>query len=197
MNVAGFFYDFREIQVEKVVGFLTQVVNAATARTRGAELEMTALLLRDLSVDGGLSWLDAHYTKFRDDDPFTLTEGEVDLSGNQLNKSPEWSANLGIQGTQAFGSFAEASARYEWSYKGTMYYDHFNHFDWRGRPYQLSNVYLDVSRPGGRLGVRGFVKNLTDKAYFAGQFTASQLIVGPITYYGMPRTWGVELYYRF
>ena len=197
LNAAGFVYDFEDIQVEKVVGFVTQVVNAATASIYGAELEATAVVLENLTLEGGLAWLDASFDEFRDDDPFTQLEGEIDLGGNRLTKSPEWSGNLAAQAVHTVGSLVDLSARLEWTYKGTMYFDHFNRFDWRGRPYQLWNLFLNADRAGGRYGIRSFVKNLADEEYFAGQFTASHLIGGPLTYYALPRTWGVELYYRF
>jgi iron complex outermembrane recepter protein len=197
-NAALFSYTFTDIQVEKVVGFATEVENAAEANIRGGELSLQYVPFDFLSIDAALGYLDATYGEFFDDDPYTIAdERELDLSGNRLNKAPEWSGSIGLTLSHLFSSGSEASLRGEWSYTGSMFYDQFNHDFARAPSYEVWNAYLTYDVPQHGLTLRGFGKNLTDELYIAGQFTASALVGSPYAYYSMPRTVGVEIEYRF
>ena len=198
INAAAFNYKFDDIQVEKVVGFGTEVVNAASATLRGGELEIKYLPFTFLTLDGGIAYLDATYGSFFDDDPYSMAdETEQDLSGNRLNKSPKWSGNLGATTTRELDSGSELSARLAWSYTGSMFYDQFNHDFAKARSYQVWNLYLSWAVPQHDVTIRGFAKNLTDELYVAGQFTASAISGGPYVYYNAPRMFGLELDFRF
>jgi len=132
------------------------------------------------------------------DDPLTLADNtQIDLSGNRLTKAPEWTGNLGLQISYPITSLGVSRVRAEWIYKSSMFFDYFNHDFARDGPYRLWNVFLNLERKEARFVVPGFVKNLNDEVYIARQWTPSLLTGGPITYYSLPRTWGVELYARF
>lgn len=198
VNAAVFDYKFTDIQVEKVVGFATEVENAAEASIRGAEASVTYLPFSFLALDLGAAYLDATYGEFFDDDPYTIVdESEEDLSGNRLNKSPRWSGNVGAKVSHITRTGSEVSARVEWSYTDEMYYDQFNHDFALAEEYEVWNLFLSWDLPEHGLVFRGFGKNLTDEEYISGQFTASALVGSPYAYYGAPRTYGLEVEYRY
>ena len=198
INAAAFRYDYTDIQVEKVVGFATSVVNGPEAKIDGAELAVIAVPFAGLTLDGAVSWIDARYGTFSDDDPFTLADSaEVDLKGNRLNKAPEWSGSLGLTAEHGLGALGDISARVEWSYTGRMFYDYFNHDFAEGPAYEIWNLFINFSDPDTRWGVQVFGKNLTDEFYWAGQVTPSAIVGGPFTFFGLPRTYGVGLSFRF
>ncbi|MGH7805342.1 MAG: TonB-dependent receptor [Candidatus Binatia bacterium] len=197
VNLAGFFYDFDDIQVQRIEGLRAFIINAASAEVKGAELEAFALLYEGLSLDGNLAWLDAGYTEFFDDDPITQFEGPVDLSGNKLPKSPEWSGSVGLQYAHALLELGDATARVDWSYRDQIFFSHFNDPANGQDSFQLWNAFLEFEHSSGHGGVKAFVKNLADEDYKLGGVIASIIIGGPLGHYAAPRTWGVELYARF
>jgi len=80
LNVAGFYYDYTDLQVQQIYGTTLITANAASAHIYGAEAELTAALTRALTIDGNASWLHARYVKYigpQDLPPF----GSADFSG--------------------------------------------------------------------------------------------------------------------
>ncbi|HKY91046.1 MAG TPA: TonB-dependent receptor [Nevskiaceae bacterium] len=198
LNGAVFRYDYTDIQVEKVVGFATSVVNGPKATIEGAELAATWAAAAWLTLEGAACYLDTAYGTFSDDDPFTQADPSViDLKGNRLNKAPEWSGNAAATVHGDLGATGALSARLEWSYTGRMFYDYFNHPFAHGEAYEIWNLFLNFAPPGGRWGVQAFGKNLADEFYWAGQVTPSAVVGGPFTFYGMPRTFGVAVSFTF
>ena len=197
VNATGFFYDFDDIQVQRIEGLRAFIINAASAEVKGAELEADAQLLGGLSMDATLGWLDARYTEFFDDDPITQFEGPVDLSGNRLPKSPEWSGRIGAQLVQQVASFGAATGRVDWSYRDRIYFSHFNDRHNGQNALKLLDLFVGFEHASGRAGLKSFVKNVTDQDYRIGGVIASAVIGGPLGHYAAPRTWGVELYARF
>ena len=197
VNAAAFHYTFDDIQVQRIEGAKSFILNAAAAKIDGVELETRWVPWGDLSLDGSVSWLDARYEEFVDDDPTTLFEGPVDLSGNRLPRSPEWSANVGAEAPFPIGSLGELRPRVEWSYRDDLFFDHFNGRDNRQGAYHIWNAFLGFELENGHGGFRGFVKNFTDETYLVGGLIASTLIGGPLGHYAPPRTWGIEAIVRF
>ncbi len=203
LNVAAYYYSFRDIQVQQAAGLVSIVVNAAEAEIKGVEVEMQArpfdgiAFLDGFSLDGSATWLDAKYTDYVDDEQLTLFEGDIDLSGNRLPKAPEWSGTVGVQYDAPVASYGEATARVDWSYRGQQYFDQFNR-DFNGQAaYDLWNAFLGFEHASGYGGFRGFVKNIEDESYLQGGLITSFIIGAPSNFYAAPRTWGIEAYVRF
>lgn len=197
VNLAAFTYSFSNIQVQQIDTVITVIVNAAEADIKGIELESQLALFEWLSIDGSATFLDATYTDYQDDEALTLLEGEIDLSGNRLPKSPRFAANIGLQlFLPVFGDYL-AGARGEWSYKSLQYFTQFNNAPSSQPAYTLWNVYLTLAQPEGGFGAQAFVKNLTDEDYLSGGVVASALVGGPGGFYAPPRTWGFEVNFSF
>jgi len=197
LNATGFFYTFDNIQVQKIEGLRAFIINAAKADIKGAELEAFWLVYDGLTLDGNVAWLDAKYTKFFDDDPITQFEGPIDLSGNRLPKSPEWSTNLGLTYARDMGSYGSGSARVDWSYRDRMFFSHFNDPANGQKAYHLFDAFVKLETPSKHFGIQGFVKNIANQDYRVGGVIASVIIGGPLGHYAPPRTWGAEVFARF
>lgn len=227
LSTSAFYYDYEDIQVLQVEAFpgvsaTTAVVdNAAEAEVYGIDIELRAALTDNISADVGLSWVPtAEYKEFFsvdaldlfsiDGDPLT-TPATLDLSGNRLNRAPEYSATLGLNYESDLGSSG-------WNMKGRLElyivddiafspFDRPNSFSsFVGLPglvedaniqagYELLNAYLSFNY-GDDWTVSLYGKNLTDEYYLTGiiENPGPQHIHGD---FGRPREFGVQLVYRF
>ncbi|MGB0921462.1 MAG: TonB-dependent receptor [Alphaproteobacteria bacterium] len=95
VNVGLFRTEFEDLQVTHFTGDAFTVGNAATAISQGVEVELAyaPFLGTVVMVNGG--WLDATYDKF-DSAPCPADSDEdfCDLSGERLQRAPEWTAGL-------------------------------------------------------------------------------------------------------
>ncbi|WP_221795211.1 TonB-dependent receptor [Aquisediminimonas sediminicola] len=96
VNLAGFYNLYSDMQVTQNITFPSgansaTIVNAGKAKTKGIELEVTALPVDNLTLTGSIAYLDAKYTKY--DTRILGPSGLVAVSyaGNRLMNAPEWS----------------------------------------------------------------------------------------------------------
>ncbi len=222
---SAFYYDYEDIQVTQVQAFpdiaatTAVVANAAEAEVYGLEVELRALLTENVSVDVGVSWIPtAEYKEFVTVDALDLrsvdqnpatTPPPLDLSGNRLNRAPEFSGLIGLNFTDELGSDWTVDARLEYYFVDDLAFSPFerpNAFNAAIFPglvedagiqdgYGLLNAYLNFDY-GDNWTIRLYGKNLTDKYYFIGMIDNSgpQHIHGD---FGRPREGGVQLVYRF
>ena len=194
LNLAGFYYDYDDYQARLFIGGSALIQNAAKATVQGAEVELLWRPIDGLEVSGTASWLDGEFDKFSSDDPMTPAPTLVDLEGNKLLRSPEFSYNAGVQYTFGMGE-ASLTARYEVAYKDSYYITIFNNNYAKFPSNTLQNARLVWSN-GGNWEVQGFVENLTDEEYLEARVVTPSL--GGVTgMWAMPRTWGMQVSYRW
>ena len=173
--------------------------NADEASSIGVELEMVTLLSEGLTWSLGLGYIDAEFDKFED----AILKGNtnsnphiVDVSGQPLIKTPEWSANSALDYAFALGDY-EAFFRAEWFYRDetvgdiegvgsmvgrTVTNDPFTLPDF---PYQIDSYSVFNLRFGlsnERFRVSAWVKNALDEDYYNGtsdNFGASGIRIRP------------------
>src|SRR5690606_36511276 len=104
LNVTGFWNEYDDLQVELVrpvpsamSGQETVVANAASARTRGIELELTAQPVQALTLNVAVGYLDSGYRKFSSPifNAADVQIGEEDLTIYDLRRAPKWTAGAG------------------------------------------------------------------------------------------------------
>jgi iron complex outermembrane receptor protein len=89
-GIAGFWSDFKDLQVQTIVNALVRTSNAAAARSRGVEAEVNWTASRNFTLFSNFTYLDSVYTSG------TLSQGiTVPAKGLRLMRSPELSFNLG------------------------------------------------------------------------------------------------------
>ena len=201
LNVAAFYYDYAELQLTRVESGTNVLLNAAEAEVLGGEAELAYIPQIDtgyLQVNLNVSILESEYKSFPDGPFFTPTgvggnsKDARDLSGNELIRSPDWTASL--------------SADYSVDYKGgelgvnlTYYYN--DGFAWQPDnslyqdSYNIVNAQVRYAFGVDRkYRVTLWGKNLTDE-YYATYLTQSEL--GDLASAGDPRAFGVSFEFTF
>ena len=224
VNGSVFALDWQDLQLE-AFRFLTsgdlssnfeQTINLESAKARGFELEMEALVTENLTLTGGLGYLDSEIDC---DCTAELTGGfVVDLQGHDIPKSPKVTANLAAEYRWQLKS-AAAYARAEWIHRDGQFAD-VEALTWkqtRGRftpssggtafvpdspdgfPFRTPDYDVVNLRAGAFLSngweVVAFVENLFDEEYYTG--TQENFGLTGIRLRPHPTTFGANLTYHF
>jgi iron complex outermembrane recepter protein len=211
-NGAVFFYDFQDLQVVISRGASTDLLNAGKAEIYGFDGDLEAAITDNFSIRTGLSILDTEYTEFEvgnlcshrglDGRTYTgasiATAGqECDITGNELTRSPDMTYNIGFLYTQETDiGLISASMDYRWTD------DFFWEIDNRltEDAYGLLNGALSWKTIDETWGLTLWGKNLTDEKYTnfqVAQAGGAPSGVGDHYSPGAPRTWGVDVNFRF
>jgi Outer membrane receptor proteins, mostly Fe transport len=198
LNLAAYYADYTNIQRTVLTpGFspgsppTTATKNAASAKIKGLEAELSAAPVDNLVLAATLAYTDAHYTEF-------LSLG-VDQSNQLFQNIPKWTYSLSAAYTVplAVGDL-KAQVNWYWRSKADM-------FPAGGaiNPQRIQDSYgllsgrlaLELNDPEITIALWG--KNLTDKVYFNAAFD-NYATAGTINQYiAEPRTYGVEVSFRF
>ncbi|HKT73846.1 MAG TPA: TonB-dependent receptor [Steroidobacteraceae bacterium] len=202
LNVAAFYYDYKDLQVQSNLGNGGQILvvnNAASARIIGLDVDTTADVTQHLSVRSGISWLpQAEFTSYKGavgDPPvaiggFPAGPSVIDLSHTRLFKTPRVTLTTGAtyrtpipSGTLSFSPNLYYASR--------LYIEptHLIHIDNLRVGAEMA---YEPSGSGLRFAVWG--KNLTNEdSFVTNSLSGSQwgLIAQP------PREFGVTATYNF
>jgi iron complex outermembrane recepter protein len=162
-NGALFFNKYSDIQLvvtaTKNNQLINQLLNAAKADIYGGELEVTAIPVQGLTLNGSLGYAKSEIKTLS----ATVVANSSIREGNVLKKTPKWTWSLGAAYSLPT-SFGELTARGSYSYQSKIFHDPGN------LPQTLEGGYglLDASLalkldPGIMLSIYG--QNLTDKTY--------------------------------
>lgn len=201
------------------VGF----TNAESAKVKGAEFSAEAAVADGLRLNVSAAYLDAKYTGFRsapflfpptdlpqngglcpgltvNAPPVPAREGgncpivQRDATGNRLAQVPKWRFNAGLnyKVSTSAGDFAFDA---NMSYVGKFFWQPDNIL--HEKPYTLVNGSVTYSPPGNEnLSLRIWGKNLAGEKYHAGELAVAGS-GGNLATVGAPRTYGVEVRYKF
>lgn len=204
INAAAFLSDYQDIQVSNFIpdpnaGVVSIIDNAGEAEITGLELEVVALLTRDLRLTASYGYLDGEYTEY---EVFDANLGRtVDVKDQrEFPFLAENTANIALEYNRPLGSLGEFGARVSWSYIDDQAAFAENYESTYVEAYELVAARLSLSDipigPRSRLGVALWGKNLTDEEYFgngidfgAFGFAGNQ--------FGEPRSYGVEFTYDY
>jgi iron complex outermembrane receptor protein len=191
LNLAGFYYDYDDYQARLFIGGSARIENAVKATVQGAEAEFLIRPFGGFEIDGSVSWLDGEFDQYLSDNPMTPATTLIDLKGNQLLRSPEWSYNVGAQYTFELSEFGSLTARYELASKDDYYISIFNDDFTVVDSYTIQNFRL-IWSDGRKWQVQAFVENLSDEEYLEA-LLISPSVGGALGMWALPRTWGVQL----
>lgn len=128
-NVSAFFYEYTDMQLRTIRDLTSAVQNAGEAEIKGLEIELLARPFEALELSAAFAYTDAKFVSYTDDDPLDgLANTPLDLSGNDLARSPDYTANLSAAYTWQFawGSLT-SSVNYYWS--DELYFSAYNRKD--------------------------------------------------------------------
>ncbi|WP_374410485.1 TonB-dependent receptor [Novosphingobium colocasiae] len=108
VNAAGFIYEYRDKQVQgsiadPVWGLLPQLRNIPKSRVKGAEIDVTAVPFRGLTLTGSATYLKSEITKVSPLE-YDVVGNQGTILGSELPLTPEWSYALGGEYTFDVGS---------------------------------------------------------------------------------------------
>ncbi len=215
LNLAAFHYDYEDMQqaaifTNPVDGTRTNITfNAAESTIFGLEAEGTFLFGESGSISGSLGYLSAEYDKFEgfQDD---FTGQEVNVSGNDLPRSPDFNATISIVPAtfEALGG--------TWTPQLLFHYEAESFFDISNRTigpagagardaYTKTNFTLGYEHENGWYG-EAFVYNIEDDDVFNSSGCGSSVgsassLPNPVydcgATYEPPRTYGIRVGIRF
>lgn len=199
LNVAGFYYDYTDLQLTqtRVTGAVN--ANAAAATVYGLEVEGEARLSSVFSIIYGVSLIDAKYDSYPDatsfvTNPLTGTgiSTPIDNSGNDLQRTPDIMANIGFDYRIPVAS-GEFGLSGNWAYNDGFYFEPDNQY--RQPAYSLFNFEVRWTDLDENYTIRAWAKNAFDKHFDTLLRTASGL--RPYASPGAPRTYGVSAQFNF
>ena len=203
VNLSAFFVDYKDLQAfkydEVAPGvFSSRITNAATATSKGVELEITTVPVSGLTLGGGLGYIDARYDEFAGCGVAPgIPPTAINCSGNKLTGAPSMTGNLNatyyvpVPGVKDLDFMLYG----DWSYRGKSYFDVQNTPTNVQAGYSILNLSTGLLDANGNWSLVAFGQNLTDKNYtvlslpgFAGTQIRSL---------GNPRTFGLRMTANF
>jgi iron complex outermembrane receptor protein len=185
LNIALFYTLVNNAQVPTLVlpDALTLTINAGKLRSRGAELELAIVPLKDLEINYNVGFTNAKYTSL-----YLPNNGStVNYSGNHQIFTPKATSMLGLQYSYRIGNDVKLTANAEWRYIGKQYFDLTNQLVQNG--YHLLNSRFGILIKRIEIAVWG--TNIGNKKYvdYAYDFGAAHL--------GNPKIYGISTKVKF
>lgn len=206
LNLAGFYYDYTDLQVGKVENLSLVLENAATATIYGAEAEFNAKITPNFEINASGSWLHATFDSYVSADParvagdgHTVDGGQpaFNLAGNTLSDAPRFSFFFGGQYKieTNLGGFVP---RFEVNWKDKVFYSPFNVSYLAQSAYAKANLLLNWSSNSGKWNGSIYAKNVFNKTTIATAYISSVVVGYPVNgYLDPPREIGVRFGYKF
>ena len=196
-DASVFHYDYEDLQLAFYVNGTGVYRNAANSEIYGLDTSFSTRLTETLSLDLGVAYTHAEYTDFPESPAFrptgsgTYAAVNIDASGFQMQRAPEWSANIGLRNeTPLAGGLLALSGNY--SYTSEFPFDTAQTF--MEDAYGVLNLRAGWTAPGGRWDLAVFGTNVTDEEYrvqvLPGDFAIQQI-------WGKPAAYGVNISYRY
>ena len=186
INTAAFATVYKDKQEFVVAGQSTQVVNAESAEGVGVESEWTAIWSDHFRTDMAVGGQSLKYFDF----PFVDLVGQpVNLSGNALYKSPNFTFRFTPQLTGDFGSTMKYLVRLDYNFTSKSYNDVYNTESLARDPFHMVNARVGVSSKDEKYSIAIWGRNLIDQTYIQHVWPLrfwSRVALNP------PRTFGVE-----
>jgi iron complex outermembrane receptor protein len=117
-NITAYSYEYTDMQLRTIRDLNSVVTNAGESEIKGIELELLARPIDNLELSAALAYTNAKFVTYFDDDPLDEIPktSPLDLSGNDLARSPDSSVNLLAAYTWEFPSGSlRSSLNYYWS----------------------------------------------------------------------------------
>ena len=196
LNLSGFYYDYKNLQVDQLLIGQVQIRNAAAASITGMEVELQYRPIDEIFFQLNGTYLDAEYGTFLSADELNRAAGVQDLSGNRMRKSPRLSFNAGMGVDGSEQSWGSLFGRIDMSYRSDTYLREFNDPLDRQDAYMIVNLSAGWRSPGEHFTLRLFANNVTNEAYFESMGNLTSQGQRYITW-GEPRRLGIEAAYKF
>jgi iron complex outermembrane recepter protein len=210
LDAAAFYYDYTNLQVQVITPAtgLTTLENAASAEIYGAEVQFQGQVDQHFRLNAGVAWTHSRYVSFPNavvfvpqataaqcptnpNRPCGNAQAAADVSGREMIRTPELTANIGISYSQSFPKGRLNAALNE--YVSSQYFwDASNRL--KQPAYQILNAELGWSPAGSNWTLSVWSKNLANALY---EYYVTDSATGDDVSYAPPRQIGVKLNYKF
>ncbi|WP_374471022.1 TonB-dependent receptor [Phenylobacterium sp.] len=221
MGLTGFYADCTNLQQtvfrlnEATQVRFPRVENSTAATIKGVEFEAEATPISGLRLTGALTWLDAEFGFFCNNDPLyptaptspscvgvsrdgqPLPAGAVQLEGNTLTQAPRWQYNVSAQYTVPVSDRLNLTARADYKWQSRTYFDIYNNPQNSQGAYGLLNGSLELASRDRAWALLAWVRNATDKRYVSQGSAGSGANAAVTGSLGLPRMYGVTLSHQF
>jgi iron complex outermembrane recepter protein len=180
-NLAGFYTDYKGIQLNFQVGTSPTLQNAGNAHIYGFEAELQARPVPELTIGANIGYTHARYSFLS---PFVTG---VTLASS-LPKTPEWKFTLSPVYTINLGDHGNLLLAADYTHTSSLYNDTENTPDLRRPATDMVNASVTYKAPGDRWELSGGVTNLTNSRYLT---TGQNQQAGGVEYgtYNRPSEW--------
>ncbi len=193
-NLSAFYYDYTNLQVVQYINGVASTTNAGQATIKGIEAEFMARPTERITLTSTLAWLDARYDVYFD-------QG-TSLTGNRLPNAPRWNISLGGEYKLPIGTSGTLMLRADMALRDKVFFKPNNDVRYAGNRSTLVNGRIAWQPANERWELAAYGRNLTNERY------ASYKAVGtdptgisnpdlPLTVYGEPRQYGMQMRYFF
>lgn len=159
VNLAGFYTDYKSIQLYEQVGASPVLANLGNATIDGAELEAQALLGDGFVLHGNAGYINAYYTSL-----LPAAAGAVTLQSH-LPKTPKWKININPEYDRDMGNGQAFQAQASYTHVTSLYNDSLNTPLLRRPTLDLLDASVQYSFDNGRYSVAVGGTNITGRRY--------------------------------
>jgi iron complex outermembrane receptor protein len=216
LNVEGFYYDYKDMQVTLYEAGLSRALNASSGEIYGADIDVAwspPMALGRLALSGNLSLLHAYYGTFLNAPGFIPFPGtpippgytgcgpapttggnrqcSVDASGHPVQRAPDFTSSLAVDYGFPIGAGYQLGFNVNWYHNGGFYWNPESRT--RQSAYNIFNGQITLESPDRGWRVRVFGSNLNKEKYYS---QVSVTSFGDQGAPGAPRTIGVALDWR-
>ena len=197
--------DYQATQLEESSPgvFVQALSNIGKVRSRGAELEVQAVLVAGLHLSLSSSYNDATYISYSNAPCSAegLAAGRTvcDLTGSQVVGAPKWVVGPGVEFDHTIFDGLEGFVGADYSWRSSFFGSADNSELARVESYGLLNLRAGVNGEWGRnkWSVWAWANNATDKIYTMGGLSAATATLQYAEFPGQPRTVGATVRLEF
>ena len=200
VNLSGFYYDYKNLQLEGIEGQAIVVSNAGSARIYGLEMDGYILPFEGLRFDLSGAYLNAKFDGGELTNPLYATfpdpayPNPVQLDGLTLPKAPKWSGTGSVTYDHTLGNGAIISPSFTASYRSKQYFTAFNNPLLTEKGYWWLRASIGYKPEHGNWSLSIYGDNLTNKYAFTSAIPSSDFLNHPRQSSATPpRTFGVRL----
>lgn len=188
LNLAGFYYDYKNYQAFVQVGYI-QTVRNLPATNKGIEAEFTTRPIDGLTLQVNAAWQDSEVKNI------ILPDG-VTNETHRMPQAPGISGNALIRYEFPLAG-GTASMQADSMYSGKSCFTVLCAPVEREGAYHVENIRLGFDTEDGKINIGAFVNNIFKEAYRVYAFDGSLYWGDTLGVYAKPTTWGVNLRYNF
>jgi iron complex outermembrane receptor protein len=217
VNVSGYFYGYDDLQVAIPLGLQALTRNAASATIKGGELEVVYQPVPNWNTRLAVSYIHTVFGAFCSPDPFQFSpaddpgcerdatnpaipppngvDGNLDLSGNRLEDTPEWQVSVVSRFTYPLGEWGTLTSVLSFRWVDDYFARPFNIGLVDGiDSYTQTGIRFIWRSPDERYTVEIFGSHLEDESIYGRRIVPPEFVANPalIGLYA-PRRYGIRI----